>query len=268
MILSIDSLRQRGRAGGTQIDLEEGMGGLAKGLAIAECFDREHHRLTVTEAATMTGQTPAAARRCMRTLEALGYLSHDGKFFRPTPRFVRLAVAYTDADPLPRLAMPLLDGLRDELGESASIAVLDGSEVLFVARAEAPHIVVTGQRVGGRMTASLSAAGRILMGALDDDEVRRLVESAGHGPSTGKALRGREAITAEVRAAAARGYSITDEEVEIGLRAIAVPVVDSTGALVAAMTMSAPSARAGVDRMTDAFLPGLRRAAAALGRML
>lgn len=251
-----------------QIDLEEGMGGLAKGLAIAECFDRDHHRLTVTEAATMTGQTPAAARRCMRTLEALGYLSHDGKFFRPTPRFVRLAAAYIDADPLAGLAMPRLEELRDEFGESASIAVLDGDDVVFVARAEAPHIVVTGQRVGGRMAAPLSAAGRILMGTLEDDALRRIIEFGIHGPMTGKALQGREAITTEVRAAAARGYSITDEEVEIGLRAIAVPVPDSTGRLVAAMSMSAPSARADVGLMIDAFLPRLQRAAETLGRML
>jgi len=251
-----------------QMDLEEGMGGLAKGLAIAECFDRERRRLTVTEAATMTGQTPAAARRCMRTLEALGYLSYDGKFFRPTPRFVRLAAAYTDTDPLPRLAAPLLDGLRDELGESASLAVLDGDDVLFVARAEAHHIVVTGQRVGGRIAAPLSAAGRVLMAAMPDEELRGRVELGVHGPMTEKALRGPAAIVAEVRAAAARGYSITDEEVEIGLRAIAVPVIDGAGRPVAAMSMSAPSARATVERMVDAFLPGLQRAAASLGRML
>jgi IclR family pca regulon transcriptional regulator len=251
-----------------QIDLEEGMGGLAKGLAIAECFDQRHQRLTVTEAATMTGQTPAAARRCMRTLEAIGYLIYDGKFFRPTPRFVRLAAAYLNADPLPGLATPGLEALRDEFGESASIAVLDGLEVLFVARAEAPHIVVTGQRVGGRMAAPHSAAGRVLMGGLDDAGLRRTIELGSRGPSTEKTLRGAKAIAAEVREAAARGYSITDEEVEIGLRAIAVPVRDSTGLLVAAMSMSAPSPRADVARMVDDFLPALQRAAATLGRML
>jgi len=251
-----------------QIDLEEGMGGLAKGLAIVECFDQRHQRLTVTEAATMTGQTPAAARRSMRTLEAVGYLIYDGKFFRPTPRFARLAAAYTGADPLPGLATPSLEKLRDEFGESASIAVLDGDEVLFVARAEAPHIVVTGQRVGGRMAAAHSAAGRVLMRDLDDHELRRVIEQGTHGPTTGKTLRGVAAITAEVRAAADRGYSITDEEVEIGLRAIAVPVADSTGQLVAAMSMSAPTPRADLTRMVEEFLPALRHAAATLGRML
>jgi IclR family pca regulon transcriptional regulator len=251
-----------------QIDLEEGMGGLAKGLAIVECFDQRHQRLTVTEAATMTGQTPAAARRSMRTLEAVGYLIYDGKFFRPTPRFARLAAAYTGVDPLPGLAMPSLEKLRDQFGESASIAVLDGVEVLFVARAEAPHIVVTGQRVGGRMAAPHSAAGRVLMGGLDEGEVRRVIERGTQGPTTEKTLRGVDEITAEVRAAAARGYSMTDEEVEIGLRAIAVPVIDPTGRIAAAMSMSAPTPRADVSRMVDDFVPALRDAAATLGRML
>lgn len=251
-----------------QIDLEEGMGGLAKGFAVAECFDREHPRLTVTEAATMTGQTPATARRCMRTLEALGYLDHDGKFFRPTPRFVRLATAYTETDPLPRLAEPLLAELRDGLDESASLAVLDDAAVLFVARAEAQHIVSTGQRVGGRIPAARSAAGRVLLGSLPEDALLATIAAGLHGRATEKALSTPARVAAEVRASAARGYSLTDEEVEVGLRAVAVPVVDPAGRTVAAMSMSALSARASVERMVDDFVPALQHAATRLGRML
>lgn len=251
-----------------QNELEEGMSGLAKGLAIAECFSRDHPRLTVTEAARMTGQTPATARRCMRTLQDLGYLSHDGKFFRPTPRFVRLALAYTDIDPLPRLAEPLLEALRDEFNESASLAVLEGDEALFIARAEADHIVATGQRIGGRFPAPLSAAGRILMGSLGESVLLKTIEAGLRGPMTEKALTEPTKIAAEVRAAAARGYALTDEEVEIGLRAVAVPVMGPDGHVIASMSMSALSARASVKQMTDLFVPALVRMAAKLSKSL
>lgn len=249
-------------------NLEEGMGGLAKGLAIAEQFDRDHPRLTVTDAATLTGLTPAAARRCMRTLEALGYLSYDGKFFQPTPRFVRFADVFTETDPLPRLAEPLLAELRDRFDESASLAVLDGHDVLFVARAGSHHLVATGQRVGGRLPAPLSAAGRVLLAALDDADVRHAVTEGTRGPRTSRALTDPTAVLAEIRAGDERGYCLTDEEVEVGLRAVAVPVVDPSGRVVAAMSLSVLSARASVERMVDEFVPALRDASERLGRML
>jgi len=250
------------------VDIDESMGGLAKGIAIAECFDRERTRLTVTEAATLTGQSPAAARRCMRTLEAIGYLSYDGKFYRPTPRFARFATAYTAVDPLPRLAEPLLDRLRERLDESASVSVLDGDDVLFVARSEAHHLVATGQRVGARLPVSLSAAGRVLLAGVAAGDREALVRGGIRGRMSPKAMSDPEAILAEVRAGRERGYCLTDEEVEIGLRAVAVPVTDASGRIVAAMSASALSSRASVERMIAEFVPPLQEGAAALGRML
>lgn len=230
----------------------ESMAGLAKGLAVIECFDRAHPRLTVSDAARLTGLAPAAARRCMRTLEQLGYLGYDGKFYRPTPRFARLADAFTLTDPLPTLAAPLLDELRDELNETASLSVLDGDEVLFVARSEAQHLVATGLRVGARLPAAQTAVGRVLLA----------------GPS--EHLAGLPAEVAdEVRAAGRQGYALTDQEYELGLRAVAVPVVEeSSGRCVAAMSVSVVSARATVERMIDEFLPALRTRATRLGRAL
>ncbi|BDZ46203.1 IclR family transcriptional regulator domain-containing protein [Naasia aerilata] len=237
---------------GTTEDLSEGMGGLAKGLAVIECFDREHPRLTVTEAARLAEIAPAAARRCMRTLEQMGYLSYDGKFYRPTPRFARLAFAYTLTDPLPVFAQPLLAELRDELNESSSLSVLDGDAVLFIARVEAEHLVATGLRVGGRLPAIRTAVGRVLLAGLPEEELSSLPADA------------IEAIALARR----DGFSLSDQEYELGLRAIAVPVVDSSGGLVAAMSVSAVTARATTERMVEQFLPALRRRATQLGRML
>lgn len=248
--------------------IEEGMGGLAKGFAIVESFTRDRSRLTVSEAATLTGQTPSAARRCMRTLESLGYLQHDGKFYRPTPRFLRLANIYTETDPLPRIATPLLEHLRDEIDESASLSRLDGDSVVFIARAEAHHFVSTGQNIGSRLPIALSAAGRAMLASSTDEAIRDLVPEAARGPHTDKAILDPEALLAEVRASRERGYSITDEEVERGLRAVAVPVFDHAGKIVASMSLSAPSSRASVTQLTEKFVPALQRTAATLSRMI
>lgn len=248
--------------------IEEGMGGLAKGFAIVESFRRDRPRLTVSEAAKLTGQTPSAARRCMRTLESLGYLQYDGKFYRPTPRFLRLANIYTESDPIPRIATPLLEQLRDEIDESASLSRMDGDSVVFIARAEAHHFVSTGQNIGSRLPTALSAAGRVMLASSTDGGIRAIAVEGASGPHTGKAILDPDALLAEVRACEERGYSITDEEVERGLRAVAVPVFDHTGTIVAAMSLSAPTSRASVAQMVDAFVPALRRTAETFSRMI
>lgn len=233
-------------------ELNEGMGGLAKGLAIIESFGPARPRLTVTEAALLADMTPASARRCMRTLERLGFVSYDGKYYRPAPRLARLAATYTDVDPLPSLAAPLLDELRDELSETSSLSVLDGEDALFVARSEGHHFVATRTRIGARLPAARTALGRILLADLDDAEIDR--QSPG--------------VAAQVRGEQRAGYAIADEEYAPGLRAIAVPVLGPSGRIVAAMSVSAVTARAGNDDLRDRFLPALRRQADRLERML
>lgn len=230
----------------------ESMGGLAKGLAVIECFDRDHPRLTVSDAARLTDLTPAAARRCMRTLEQLGYLSYDGKYYRPTPRFARLADAFTLTDPLPTLAAPLLDELREELNETASLSVLDGDQVLFIGRSEAQHLVATGLHVGSRLPAARTAAGRVLLAGLPEAALDGLSRK----------------VAERVSAARTQGYALTDQEYELGLRAIAVPVLDGDGDRVAAMSVSVVSARATVDRIIGEFLPALQKRAARLTKTL
>jgi IclR family pca regulon transcriptional regulator len=231
---------------------DESMGGLAKGLAVIECFNRDHPRLTVSEAARLTDLTPAAARRCMRTLEQIGYLSYDGKYYRPTPRFARLADAFTLTDPLPTLAAPLLDELREQLNETASLSVLDGDQVLFIGRSEAQHLVATGLHVGSRLPATRTAAGRVLLAGLPSADADRLASE----------------VTAQVQAARDVGYALTDQEYELGLRAIAVPVLNGDGRCVAAMSVSVVSARATVDRMIEEFLPALQERAVRLTKTL
>jgi IclR family transcriptional regulator, pca regulon regulatory protein len=234
----------------------EGMGGLAKGLAIIEAF-AIHGVLSVSAAARASGTSRAAARRCLITLTQLGYVDHSGREFRPLPRLKNLGGAMTKRDRIARLAEPLLARARDDLAESVSLAVLDNDTALFIARAEAEHIVATGVRVGAHLPAYCSATGRVLLGQFSDGEI---VERIGRGP-----LRSRTAHTitkvplllAEIRAVRKRGYAISDEELELGMRALAVPVIGENQEIIAAISVSAASARVRAADLRHHFLPVL-----------
>src|SRR5579871_806132 len=222
--------------------LPEGMGGLAKGLAIIEAFSPQRTRLTVSEAAEASATSRASARRCLLTLTELGYLEFDGKYFRPQPRLLALSGAYSGARALPQIAQPFLKASRDELHESISLAVLDRDAALFVARSEAERLVTTGISVGTRIDLYCSATGRVLLSGWDDKRLAAYFGRIKIEARTKYALK-RAALREAVQKASVAGYATTDQELEIGLRSIAVPVVDSRGGIVGAMSASASSAR-------------------------
>jgi IclR family pca regulon transcriptional regulator len=246
----------------------EAMGGLAKGLAIIEAFGPQRRQLSISQAAQLTATSPASARRCLLTLESLGYLSFDGKFFRPTPRMVRLGAAYLETAPLALLARSHLLAAREELGESISLAVLESDESVFVARAEAGRIVSAGVRLGARLPAHASATGRVLLAGLSDAEVDGLLARAGLTSTTPNTLTDPEKIRQRVRRAREEGVAYTDEELELGIRTMAVPVRDSSGRVQAAMSAAAFASRVTLADMAADFLPVLREHADRLGRML
>src|SRR5262245_33450756 len=157
----------------------EGMGGLAKGLAIIEAFSPHRTRLTVSEAAQAANTSRASARRCLLTLTELGYLEFDGKYFRPQPRLLALSAAYSGTRALPQIAQPFLKAARDELKESISLAVLDRDAALFVARSEAERLVTTGISIGTRIDLYCSATGRVLLAAWDEARVVAYLDRVG-----------------------------------------------------------------------------------------
>jgi len=248
--------------------LPEGMGGLAKGLAIIEAFSPHRTRLTVSEAAEASGTSRASARRCLLTLTELGYLEFDGKYFRPQPRLLALSSAYSGTRSLPQIAQPFLKAARDELHESISLAVLDRDTVLFIARSEAERLVTTGISIGTRIDLYCSATGRVLLSAWSDERLSAYLDSVKTEARTRHSLIKKSALRDAVRNAIAQGYAFTDQELEIGLRSIAIPVMDSRGAVVAAMSASASSARVTIQQMVKSFVPVLRASADSLGRAL
>jgi IclR family pca regulon transcriptional regulator len=236
----------------------EGMAGLAKGLAILEAFGNGYAALTVADAARLSNITRPAARRCLLTLAALGYLKQEGRVFRPSPRLLRLGAAYLGNAPLVEAARPVLAAARDATGESVSLAVLEGTQALFIARAEAPRIVSTGVRVGAQLPAWCSASGRVLLAALSREQARARIEAVSRTPRTPYTLIETSAILNAVDRARAEGVAINDEELELGMRSMAVPVRDPQGYVAAAMSVSVLSARMTVEQMQQELLPVLR----------
>ena len=255
------------KAGGVQ-RLPEGMQGLAKGMAILEAFSPRRTRLTVSEAAEAAATSRASARRCLLTLTELGYLEFDGKYFRPQPRLLALSAVYSGTRSLPQIAEPFLQAARDALQESISLAVPDGDTALFVARVEAERLVSTGISVGTRVDLYCTATGRVLLSAWDDDRLAAYLDRVKIQARTKWALVKKTALRDAVQTARTLGYATTDQELEIGLRSIAVPVIDSRGAMVGAMSASASSARVSMQQVIKGFLPSLRANADALGRAL
>ena len=246
----------------------EGMGGLAKGLAIIEAFSPQRTRMTVSEAAELSKTSRASARRCLLTLTDLGYLAFDGKYFRPQPRLLSLGNAYSGTRSLPEIAQPFLVAARNELHESISLAVLDRDAALFVARAEAERLVTTGIALGTRIELYCSATGRVLLSDWPDAEVVDYLDRADLIARTKHALVAKAALKDAVKNVRKLGYATTDQELEIGLRSIAVPVRDSRGHVMAAMSASASSARVSLSQMIRTFAPVLKEKADALGRAL
>lgn len=244
------------------------MAGLGKGLAIIEAFTRDQPKLSVTDAAKISGTTRAAARRCLLTLETLGFLSHDGKHFRPTTRMLRLGTASTESASLPQLAQPHLEAARDQLNESVSLAVLQNDRSVVTARAEAQQIVMTGVRLGAQMPVYTTATGRVLLAALPDDELEAALRRFRPERHTPRTVVSRAELRKRITEARRDGMAYIDEEMELGVRSLAVRVLDARGRPVAALSVSALSARVSIDRLLNEFLPVLREHTEALGRKL
>ena len=246
----------------------EAMAGLGKGLAVLECFGEGAPRLTLAEAARRAGLSRAAARRCLLTLAELGYVASDGRHFAPLPRLLRLGYAFLSATPLPRLAQPILEAVEAAAGEAASLAILDGAEVVFVARAAPRRMVSVGPGVGSRLPAWCSATGRVLLAGLPADEAAARLAGVPLQGLTPRTVTAPEEVGARIRSAGEAGWALCDEELELGLLSLAVPVRDLAGSVVAAMSVSTqPGRRSAADAERD-LLPLLLDGAGRLSARL
>lgn len=239
---------------------------LARGLAVIGAFDAERPAMSLSEVARQTQLTRATARRFLLTLESLGYVRSDGRRFELTPKVLSLGYSYLSALSLPQLAQPHLRSLSDELGESTSMSVLDGAEIVYVARVATQRIMSVSISLGTRFPAYATSMGRVLLAALPPEELAELLERAQPRSLTPLTLTDHTQLRAQIAAVRRAGHAVVDQELELGLRSVAVPVTDGTGAVVAAINVSM---RAGlgsgdVEHLDRRVVPALQRCAAAL----
>src|SRR5579872_1830690 len=237
---------------------KEFMATLAKGLAVIEAFGAERPTLTLSQAAAAVGLSRATARRVLRTLAELGYVEQDGRLFALAPRVLELGFSYLSGQSWIERAQPLMKALSEELQESCSAAVLQGSEIIYVARVQTRRIMTSTIAVGTRLTAFHTSMGRIQLGYLADEELWRRLRGARIEPMTPSTITDLRALFDRIKEDYDRGFSIVDEELEKGLRSISVALTSRRGRPIGAINVSAHSNRTTRNEMRDRFLPRLR----------
>jgi IclR family pca regulon transcriptional regulator len=238
--------------------------GLERGLAVIEAFSDAEPAMTLSAVARHTGITRATARRILLSLEELGYVQSDDGRFSLSPRVLRLGWAYFGSMNMWELAEPLMEELAAELQETCSATTLDLPDIVFVARAPGPRIMTMSLAVGSRLPAFATAMGRVLLSSLDDSAVERYLASVPLEALTPNTLTEPARVLAAVATAREQDWALVDEELELGLRSLSMPLRGSDGRVVAALNICAATSRISVAEMKRGFLPAMRRTAASI----
>lgn len=234
---------------------------LARGLAVITCFGHDAETLTLSEIATRAGLTRGTARRFLLTLEALGYLRSEGKAFRLSPKTLNLGYAYLSSLPLWRAAQPIMQHVVNELNEACSLGVLEGLDIVYVARIPPKHMSFVPLHIGTRMPAHINAMGQVLLAELDQPELDEYFRNAKFEKITRYTLTDEAAIRRLLARVARDRYALSDRQLQIGLRAVAVPVPTNSGRSEVALNVSADESRATKQDLIERFLPVLKEAA-------
>ena len=253
---------------------------LARGLQIIKAFGqapsepeqipnlRPSDALTVSEVAEKTGLARAVVRRFLYTLVELGYVITDGKYFRLTARILDLGYAYLSSFPLPKIAERFLEQVTLETKESSSASVLEGFDIVYVARVQTRRIMSISLSVGSRLPAFCTSMGRVLLAQLPEQMLERYLQSATFSKFTERTVCNADELRKEIRSVSKQGYALVDQELELGLRSLAVPVFAGRSRTVAAVNVSTQAARTSKAAMLQNFLPVLRQAAADISSCL
>lgn len=244
------------------------MGGLAKGLSIIKAFSAERPKLSISEAAEIAQLDRATARRCLLTLAELGYAAYDGKFFTVTPKVLRLGTGCLASMPLPRIVQPFLDQLSEDIGQSTSVSILDDTEIVYVARAAQRRVMSIALMPGSRLPAYCTSMGRVLLASLSLEDRRAFLERSDIVARTPMTLTDIDALMAEIEETAARGHAMIDQEVEIGLRSLAVPLKSARGKTIAALNVGVAASAASMQDLIERYRPALGAVQAELKGLL
>ncbi|HKA68322.1 MAG TPA: IclR family transcriptional regulator C-terminal domain-containing protein [Actinomycetes bacterium] len=241
---------------------------LDRGLAVIRAFSARRPRLSIADVARQTGLTRAAARRFLHTLCGLGYVGVSNGSYYLRPRVLELGYAYLSSVSVAEIAQEHLVALAEELHESCSASVLDGADIVYIARAQTNRIMTISLTVGTRLPAFATSMGRVLLAALPNDRLDEFVAGAQLQPLTEHTITDPQLLRKELEKVREQGWCAIDQELEVGVRSVAVPVRDADGRVVAAVNATAHAARVPLPRLTDDFLPKLVQTAHRIDRDL
>lgn len=241
---------------------------LDRGLRVFELFGASSRPMSLSDVAKAADLPRATARRILLTLEHRGYVHNDGKLFTLTPRVLALSGAYMTSNQIVTILQPVLDRMSSAAQEISSLAVLDGNEVVFIARASPARVFSAGVDLGYRLPAFCSSVGRAMLGKYSDDELAHALDIMTLTAMTPYTITDKETLKATIIADRKKGYSLVDREAEPGFRSVSVPVRRYDNAIVAAINMGAHVDRVPISEMVDRFLPLLREAAATVRPLL
>jgi IclR family pca regulon transcriptional regulator len=244
------------------------MGGLAKGLSVIRAFTRERATLTLSEVANLTSMPPATARRCLLTLEELGYVMRNGRQFLLRPKVLELGAAYIDSMNIDFLTKTHLEELARNTGDSAALCVLDGTDIVYVARTSIRTLMRLEAHVGSRFPAYATSVGRVLLAGQSAAQLQSYLETAKFEPLTKYTVTDAEQLRRAIEKCRRTGYCTVKDELDYGVVALAVPVHDRQGRVVAALNSSSHSARITVARLVEERLDMLRAVSSQITRDL
>jgi IclR family pca regulon transcriptional regulator len=241
---------------------------LERGLEVIRALSLPGAGRTLSDVARDSGLTRASARRFLLTLEELGYVRSDDRRFVLTPRVLELGYAFLSSLTLPQIAQPHLRELVEQVHESSSVSVLDGADIVYVAREPTQRIMTVAISVGTRFPAFATSMGRVLLAGLTESELAAFLQSAELRALTEATVTDRERLRKKIDRVRKQGWALVDQELEHGLRSVAVPISNSSGATVAAMNLSTHASRRTAEAIREQLLPPLRAAADRIERDL
>lgn len=244
------------------------MQSLARGMGVLRAFDGRHPSMTLSETAERAGLSRAVARRCLLTLQHLGYVEALGRQFHLTPRVLELGFGYLNSLTFPELALPWMEGLSRRLDESCSLSVLDGHELVYVARVPVKRIMTIALGLGARLPAFAASMGRVLLAGLPDAVLEERLRQADPRPLTPFTIWEPGPLRAELRRVRAQGYALVVEELELGLCSIAVPIHNQSRQVVGALNIGLQAREGCREWALETALPALREAQGEIERSL
>ena len=245
------------------------MTSLARGLLVIQSFSPQTPQMTISQLAAKTGISRAAVRRCLYTLAKLGFAgAEEGPRYALRPHMLALSNSYSASNSLSTAAQPILERMSAALHESFSVATLDGDEIVYIARSTVSRVMSDDLHIGSRLPAYCTSIGRVLLAYMPAEQLEQYLARVVLTPHTARTVSSVEKLRLALRNVRRHGYALVDQEYEVGLRSIAVPVHSPTGRVVATINLSGSAPRISLYEMQTRFLPHLRNAATELGAFL